>query len=222
MIGLSRPDHAVARRDGDGRRARCSAQGFDAAAADRRRDDQQGRTPRCGSTRATRARSIHVLDASRAVGVASALVSDTQREPLIAEDRRRLRRSARVAPAQRPKRARDARRGARQRLPLDPAGQAPPPAVSGPAHLRRVAAARAARRDRLDAVLPRLGAGRQLSGDPRRPGGRRKRAQACSPTRSEMLDQHHRRAVADAEGDGRPVALQARGRRRRGARRDND
>ena len=41
MIGLSGPDHAFARRDGDGRR-RDAARGDDAAAADRRRDDQQG------------------------------------------------------------------------------------------------------------------------------------------------------------------------------------
>ena len=39
---------------------------------------------------------IHVLDASRAVGVASSLVSDTQREPLIAttaDDYDKLRKS---------------------------------------------------------------------------------------------------------------------------------
>ena len=41
MIGLSRPDHAVARRDGD-RRGRDAAARPDDAAADRRRDHQQG------------------------------------------------------------------------------------------------------------------------------------------------------------------------------------
>ena len=45
IIGLIGPDHAVARRDGP-RRAEMERQGFDAAAADRRRDDEPRRTPR--------------------------------------------------------------------------------------------------------------------------------------------------------------------------------
>ncbi|HVL78435.1 MAG TPA: vitamin B12 dependent-methionine synthase activation domain-containing protein, partial [Sphingomicrobium sp.] len=74
---------------------------------------------------------IHVLDASRAVGVASSLVSDTQREPLIGKTADEY----------------DALRAARSRsghselatlgearvnaFPYDPAGQAPPPRMPG-------------------------------------------------------------------------------------------
>jgi 5-methyltetrahydrofolate--homocysteine methyltransferase len=67
MIGLSGPDHAVARRDGRTWRRKWSARASPAA-ADRRRDDQ----PRAhgGQDRARlRKPVVHVLDASRAVGV---------------------------------------------------------------------------------------------------------------------------------------------------------
>ncbi|MBV8686932.1 MAG: methionine synthase [Alphaproteobacteria bacterium] len=74
---------------------------------------------------------LHVLDASRAVGVASSLVSDTQREPLIA-------RTAEEYEATRQARARsgqselssleEARANA---FPYDPVGKAPPPARPG-------------------------------------------------------------------------------------------
>jgi 5-methyltetrahydrofolate--homocysteine methyltransferase len=74
---------------------------------------------------------IHVLDASRAVGVASSLVSDTQREPLIAttaDDYDKLRKSRErsghsdLAPIA------DARANA---FAFDPAGKAPPPLRAG-------------------------------------------------------------------------------------------
>jgi 5-methyltetrahydrofolate--homocysteine methyltransferase len=74
---------------------------------------------------------IHVLDASRAVGVASSLVSDTQREPLIAttaEDYEKLRKSRErsgpkdLAPLD------EARANA---FPYDPSGQAPAPQYPG-------------------------------------------------------------------------------------------
>jgi len=74
---------------------------------------------------------IHVLDASRAVGVASSLVSDTQREPLIGK-------TADEYDALRAARSRsghselatlgEARANA---FPYDPAGQAPPPRMPG-------------------------------------------------------------------------------------------
>jgi 5-methyltetrahydrofolate--homocysteine methyltransferase len=77
---------------------------------------------------------IHVLDASRAVGVASSLVSDTQREPLIAA-------TAKEYEALRQARSRsgqnelatlaEARANA---FPYDPSGQAPPPAMPGLHH----------------------------------------------------------------------------------------
>src|SRR5438045_278290 len=78
---------------------------------------------------------IHVLDASRAVGVASSLVSDTQREPLIgstAEDYDKLRKSrersgqSELAPLV------EARSNA---LPYDPSGRAPPPKYPGVRHI---------------------------------------------------------------------------------------
>lgn len=74
---------------------------------------------------------IHVLDASRAVGVASSLVSDTQREPLIAttaEDYDQLRKSrersghSELAPLE------EARASG---FAYDPSGQAPPPEHPG-------------------------------------------------------------------------------------------
>jgi 5-methyltetrahydrofolate--homocysteine methyltransferase len=78
---------------------------------------------------------IHVLDASRAVGVASSLVSDTQREPLIentAEDYEKLRKSrersgqSELAPLS------EARANA---FPYDPSGQARPPLGPGLHHI---------------------------------------------------------------------------------------
>ena len=161
---------------------------------------------------------IHVLDASRAVGVASSLVSDTQCEPLIAKtaeeyDALRIARSrsgqSELASLD------DARANG---FAYDPAGQAPPPKYPGLRQFGEWPLADLKRLDRLDALLPRLGAGRKLSGDPRRRGRRRKRAQ---PVRRRAGDARpdHRRALGHAEGDGRPVALQARGRRRPRARR---
>jgi 5-methyltetrahydrofolate--homocysteine methyltransferase len=77
---------------------------------------------------------IHVLDASRAVGVASSLVSDTQREPLIAstaDDYDKLRQSrARSGPSELASLA-EARANA---FPFDPAGQAPAPHYPGLHH----------------------------------------------------------------------------------------
>ena len=83
IIGLSRADHAVARRDGDGG-------GRDAARGAARLPLLIGGATTSKAHTALRIDPaydgpvIHVLDASRAVGVASSLVSDTQREPLIA------------------------------------------------------------------------------------------------------------------------------------------
>jgi 5-methyltetrahydrofolate--homocysteine methyltransferase len=77
---------------------------------------------------------IHVLDASRAVGVASSLVSDTQREALIAstaDDYDKLRQSrARSGPSELASLA-EARANA---FPFDPAGQAPAPHYPGLHH----------------------------------------------------------------------------------------
>ena len=78
---------------------------------------------------------IHVLDASRAVGVASSLVSDTQREPLIAstaEDYDKLRKSRERSGQSELSTLEDARANG---FVFDPSGQAPPPAYPGLHHI---------------------------------------------------------------------------------------
>jgi 5-methyltetrahydrofolate--homocysteine methyltransferase len=78
---------------------------------------------------------IHVLDASRAVGVASSLVSDTQREPLIAntaEDYDKLRKSRERSGQSELSSLAEARANA---FPYDPSGQAPAPKYPGLHHL---------------------------------------------------------------------------------------
>ncbi|HEX4739073.1 MAG TPA: methionine synthase [Allosphingosinicella sp.] len=77
---------------------------------------------------------IHVLDASRAVGVASSLVSDTQREPLIAktaEDYETLRQTRSRSGQNELSPLDEARANA---FPWDPTGQAPPPKRPGLHH----------------------------------------------------------------------------------------
>jgi 5-methyltetrahydrofolate--homocysteine methyltransferase len=77
---------------------------------------------------------IHVLDASRAVGVASSLVSDTQREPLIAttaEDYDKLRQSRARSGQSELSSLVEARANA---FPYDSSGKAPPPAYPGMHH----------------------------------------------------------------------------------------
>jgi 5-methyltetrahydrofolate--homocysteine methyltransferase len=77
---------------------------------------------------------IHVLDASRAVGVASSLVSDTQREPLIAstaDDYDRLRKSRERGG---PKDLASLEQARANAFPFDPSGQAPAPAYPGLHH----------------------------------------------------------------------------------------
>ena len=77
---------------------------------------------------------IHVLDASRAVGVASNLMSDTQREPLIAgtaEDYDKLRKSRERSGQSELASLNDARANG---FPFDPSGQAPAPQYPGLHH----------------------------------------------------------------------------------------
>ena len=78
---------------------------------------------------------IHVLDASRAVGVASSLVSDTQREPLIAstaDDYDKLRKSRERSGQSELSSLDNARANA---FPYDPSGKAPAPAYPGLHHI---------------------------------------------------------------------------------------
>ena len=90
------PDHAVARRDGP-RRQGDGARGLQAAAADRRRDDQRqahGRQDRAGYHGPV----VHVKDASRCVGVVDRLNRAEPRAELDRENRASRRRSARASP----------------------------------------------------------------------------------------------------------------------------
>jgi 5-methyltetrahydrofolate--homocysteine methyltransferase len=78
---------------------------------------------------------IHVLDASRAVGVASSLVSDTQREPLIettAEDYDKLRKARERSGHSELAALEEARANA---FPWDPTGKAPAPQYPGMHHI---------------------------------------------------------------------------------------
>ena len=88
------------------------------------------------------------------------------------------------------------------------------PAITGTRRLRRVSAARSGRAHRLDAVLPRLGTGRQLS---RRSSTIRWSATAPQPLCRCAADARpdHAREVADGRGRGRLLAVPPRGRRRR-------
>src|SRR5438309_8805055 len=77
---------------------------------------------------------IHVLDASRAVGVAAALVSETQREPLLAttaDDYDKLRQARERSGQSELATLEQARANA---FPFDPSGQAPPPRYPGVHH----------------------------------------------------------------------------------------
>ena len=111
---------------------------------------------------------VHVLDASRAVGVATTLVSDTIRDDYVLDRRRRLRGGARGARQQGAERAAAARRGARARVRGGHGAEATARRPTGRARVRRLGPRRPARADRLDAVLPRLGTGRQFSRNSRR------------------------------------------------------
>ena len=128
---------------------------------------------------------VHVNDASRAVGVASALLSPEKREAYAAEIRAEYAKIAAAhVRAQADKRRlslSDARANAvKIDLAKVAAGEADLPRHQ---ELRRLSTRRAGRLYRLDAVLPDLGAGRALSRDPRRsPRSARPRAR-CSTMR---------------------------------------
>ncbi len=158
--------------------------------------------------------TVHVLDASRAVGVAGNLLSDTLRDGFVAETREEYR-------DVREQRSKHRRRGAApaaRRRPAQPPGDRlarhyAAGAVLDRAHrARRLPARRAGAADRLDAVLPDLGAGRPLSRHPERPPGRPggdeplpRRAGAARPDRAGAAVPRPRRARrlfrANAVGD---------------------
>ena len=216
MIGLSGPDHALARRDGDGRRR-------DAAAEMKLPLLIGGATTSKAHTAlridpAYAGPVIHVLDASRAVGVASSLVSDTQREPLIAstaDDYDKLRKS----------RERSGQRICR------------PSRKRAPTHFPTILRARRRRPPIRGCTISAIGRCKDLKTSiDWTPFFRAWELAGTYPAilddpvvgesaRSLFKDAQadarpaHRRALGHAQGDRRPVALQARGRRRPRARR---
>ena len=143
---------------------------------------------------------IHVLDASRAVGVASALVSDgPQRAELIAQtatDYQALRDSRSGRGEKELASLAEARANG---FPVRSRRQGAAAAAPGHPGVRRMAAARPQVAHRLDAFLPRLGAGRQLSGDPRRSHRRRERAQPVRRCPGDARPDHRRALAAAAK-----------------------
>ena len=115
---------------------------------------------------------VHVADASRAVGVAAALLDVDRRVAFAAGVREEYETVRRERGAREEKIARHPIAEARRhRLAIDwTGGRAAAPDVPRRPDDRRPPARRPRRADRLDAVLRDLGAERPLPGDPRRPG----------------------------------------------------
>ena len=135
--------------------------------------------------------------------------------PLRGGDRRRLREDPRPARAEEGPGADRPRRGARERVPdrlVPPCARgADVPRPARAAQRRPVAAGPV---HRLGPVLPGLGAGRPVPGDPRRSGGRR--GGAHRPRRRPRdARAHRRRALAHGERRRRHLAGERRGRRHR-------
>ena len=130
--------------------------------------------------------TVHVLDASRAVGVAGSLLSQHAARRLRGGRSPGVRngpRAAQPAPVsdERRQSIADARRN---RLALDWTGTAPPtPCSTGLTVLDDYPLRRPGPANRLDAVLPDLGAAGPLPGHSAGPDGRRARRRACSGTR---------------------------------------
>ena len=194
--------------------------GIEPAAADRRRDDQPGAHRAAdrpayfgpGDPRPRRQpRGRRRLGAGR---------RDTQRDALIDAAPPTIMTALReVARAQRPERARDARRGARQRLRLRPDGQG----AAAAAARACTSSANGRSRDLAASIdwTPFFRAW-ELAGnypailDDAVVG---ESARSLFADAQAMLDQIIAEKWVTPRGDGRPVALPARGRRRAGARR---
>ena len=142
---------------------------------------------------------IHVLDASRAVGVASTLLSDTLKDDYVigvAADYEAVR-AAREGKGQNALLSlADARANA---FDADMALKPPAPAKPWSPRFRRLGPGRACPSHRLDAVFSRMGASRQLSRDPRRRCRRRKCAGAVGRCAGDA-EAHYRREMADRKG----------------------
>ncbi len=163
-----------------------------------------------------RGQAVYVTDASRAVGVVSSLLNDNARPDYVANIRAEYAKVAENhAKADRNKtrvKLEDARANALQ-------GELCRLHAAGP-HLHRHAGVRQLRPRRtgalyrLDAVLPVMGAGRQVPGDPRRPEGRHRGARALR-RRAAHAGPHRHGEMADRARRDRLLAGECGGRRHR-------
>ena len=158
--------------------------------------------------------TVYVPDASRAVGVASNLLSDELKDGL--RGAKSPPTTKRSASSTRPRRARSWSRSPRRaptRSPPIGASYAPPvPTFIGRREFRNVDLAEIAKLHRLGPVLPGVGAVGSVSRDPRRRDRRRSRAQRARGRPGDAAADH-RRPLADGERRRRAAAGQ-RGRRR--------
>ena len=193
--GLITPslDEMVARRQGD------AAARLHAAAADRRRDDRAGSTRRCRIAPAYAQPTVHVLDASRVVGV----VSRPARRRRDAELRRgQPRRAGASCASSTPTRrgaaaaARSAQARANRRDDRLAAEDLPVPAFTGRARGRAVPLDELRAVHRLDVLLPRLGAQGQVPGDPRASAARRAARELFDDATGAARRDHRRAAAA--------------------------
>ena len=135
-----------------------------------------------------RGQTIYVTDASRAVGVVSNLMSETERGPYMDGVRKEYVKIRDAYLKGETKKTRLPLQAARDnRFKIDWSGYTPPkPKLARHARVQELQAGRAGALHRLDAVLPDLGAGRQVSAHLRGQRGRargqeavRRRAGAC-------------------------------------------
>ena len=133
---------------------------------------------------------VHVIDASRAVGVAGALIQPDRRDAFVAGIRDEYETVRRERAGSRAKEKRLTIAEARaNHVPIDwSAVDAAAPDVPRAADVRRLSARRARRLHRLDAVLHDLGDARRLPRDPGRPaagpGGARPPPRRAGPARA--------------------------------------
>ena len=158
---------------------------------------------------------VHVLDASRAVGVAGKLV-DAERRPGFAatvhDEYEQVRRDRAGRQAKEKRLTIEAARA--NRVPIDWSDVTPPrPSFLGVRDLRALPARRARRADRLDAVLRDVGAARALPRDPGPPEARSGGARPA-PRCADIARPDRARGPAAGERRRRVLAREHRGRRR--------
>ena len=164
--------------------------------------------------RYSRCQTVHVNDASRAVGVVASLLSPETRASTIQSVRAEYRKVAEAHERSEADKVRVPLAKARANaLKADWSALSPDDAdLLRPALIRVERSRRSCALHRLDPVLPDLGAQGPLSRDPRRPGSGRRGARFVR-RRAGDAQAHHRREMVHAESGGRLLAGGA-GRRR--------